>query len=153
MNNLNYDYFEEYKRLDKLCCDMYNTSHNGVTHYIDDMKATPYSTYHRIPNWESDFKRLQQLRHIRNILAHTEGAFYEEQCTQSDIDWIHSFVKRILTQSDPLALLHQNSKMQNTATTATTTRSKSKKPKALLLVAITIFNLFLMLIFITILHM
>ena len=55
-------------------------------------------------------EQLVRLRHIRNNLAHTEGAFHEEMCTQKDIDWVRDFHKRILNQSDPLAILYQYSK-------------------------------------------
>lgn len=77
MNDLNYIFFEEYKRLDKLCGELYNTPY-GVTHYIDDMKSAPRDSYRRISSWNTDLRELIRLRHIRNYLAHAEGAFHEE---------------------------------------------------------------------------
>ena len=59
MNNLNYIFFEEFKKLEKLCGEMYG-SHNGVTNYIDDMKDVPYSNYRDIPNWEDDLSQLKK---------------------------------------------------------------------------------------------
>lgn len=106
MKEINYVFFEEYKKLEKLCGDMYN-SHNGVTNYIDDMKSVSWSNYRSIKNWESDLKQLMRLRHIRNNLAHNEGAFDENVCTQYDIEWLHNFYKRILNQTDPLALKYK----------------------------------------------
>lgn len=103
MNNTNYAFFEEYKRLDKLCCDMYQCS-NGVTQYIEDMNTTPFCT---VSNWRDDLEQLKRLRHIRNDLAHTQGAFSENLCSQQDIDWIHDFYNRILQQTDPLAMRHR----------------------------------------------
>ncbi len=41
----------------------------GITHYIDDMKGVPEINY----------------RHIRNDLAHRQGAFDEEICTQEPL--------------------------------------------------------------------
>lgn len=108
MGNLNHDLFEEFKHLDKLCGEIYGEQH-GVTHYIDDMKMAPVSDYRRIPNWKEDLEQLIRLRHIRNYLAHTEGAFEENACTSTDIEWSRDFYERILNQSDPLALLHQYS--------------------------------------------
>ena len=108
MNRLNYTFFEEFKRLDKLCGQLYGAQ-NGVTHYIDNMKTVPVNNYRYISGWNSDLKELIRLRHIRNYLAHTEGAFEEENCTQKDIDWVRGFYNRILHQSDPIALLHKNS--------------------------------------------
>ena len=109
MNNLNYIFFEEFKKLEKLCGEMYG-SHNGVTNYIDDMKDVPYSNYRDIPNWEDDLSQLKKMRHIRNNLAHEEGAFAKKVCTQNDIRWIQTFIKRIMNQSDPLAIQHRNKK-------------------------------------------
>lgn len=107
MNNLNYIFFEEFKKLEKLCGEMYG-SHNGVTNYIDDMKDVPYSNYRDIPNWEDDLSQLKKMRHIRNNLAHEEGAFAKKVCTKNDIRWIQTFIKRIMNQSDPLAIQHRN---------------------------------------------
>lgn len=108
MDNLNYNFFEEYKRLDKLCGELYGDQH-GVSHYIDDMKDVPKNSYLHISNWKTDLEQLIRLRHIRNYLAHTEGAFNEEICTQKDIEWSQNFYKRILNQSDPIATLYQYS--------------------------------------------
>ncbi len=107
MENLNYVLFEEFKRLDKLCEEIYNAKH-GITNYINDMKSTSLYNYRHIPKWNTDLEQLIRLRNIRNQLAHSEGAFYQETCTQQDIDWIQNFHKRILEQSDPLAMLYQN---------------------------------------------
>lgn len=109
MDNLNYVFFEEFKRLDKLCGEIYNAQ-NGVTHYIDDMKTVPGFEYRAIPNWDSDLQQLLRLRHIRNNLAHAEDAFLEETCTQKEIDWLRDFYQRILKQSDPMALRYQNAR-------------------------------------------
>lgn len=48
MNDLNYVFFEEFKRLDKLCGELYNAPH-AVTHYIDDMKSTSWNDCRNIP--------------------------------------------------------------------------------------------------------
>lgn len=106
MNDLNYIFFEEFKKLDKLYGELYEAP-NGLTHYIDDMKAASSDKCSHIPNWKTDLKDLIRLRHIRNHLAHTEGAFNEDICTQHDINWIKNFHQRIMNQSDPLAMLTQ----------------------------------------------
>ncbi len=109
MNNLNYTLFEEYKVLDKLCGEIYDDPH-GVTRYIEDMKKVSPSIYRHLPNWQIDLEHLKLIRHIRNYLAHTQGAFDETVCTEQDITWIRDFYSRLLKQSDPLALLYQYSK-------------------------------------------
>lgn len=106
MNQLNHIFFEEYKSLDELCRQIYG-SQPGITHYIDDMKGVPERNYRHIPNWKADLKQLIRIRHIRNDLAHRQGAFDEEICTQEDIEWSQEFHERILKRSDPLALLHR----------------------------------------------
>ena len=111
MDNIAYTFFEEYKKLQRLCNDIYD-SNNGVTNYIDDMNAVPYSSSCMISNWMSDLKQLKRLRHIRNTLAHEEGSFNMNMCTLSDVKWIQSFYNRILNQSDPLSVLHQMKKTQ-----------------------------------------
>lgn len=115
MNETNIIFFEEFKELDHLCGELYEAPY-GVTHYIDDMKAVSENHYRLIPNWKADLKTLIRLRHIRNCLAHTEGAFYEDICTQNDIRWIQDFYQRILNQSDPLALRNQMSRKKRRAT-------------------------------------
>lgn len=107
LDNLNYIFFEEYKSLNKLCGEIYKNQ-TGVTCYIDNMKRIPWFEYQAVPNWKSDLQQLIKLRHIRNELAHTEGAFSMKICTQADINWIQNFHKRIMNQSDPLALLYRN---------------------------------------------
>lgn len=109
MNNLNYILFEEYKQLEKLCSEIYGEPH-GISHYIDDMKKVPLYEYRNLPNWQIDLTCLKQIRHIRNYLAHTQGAFDETVCTENDINWIRDFHDRLLNQSDPLAILYQHSK-------------------------------------------
>lgn len=106
MDHLNYVFFEEYKHLNKLCSELYKDQ-AGVTCYIEHMKRIPWSEYLSIPNWQTDLKELIRLRHIRNYLAHTEGAFEETICTQNDINWLQNFYNRILNQSDPIGMLYQ----------------------------------------------
>lgn len=107
MNKINITFFEEYKKLDRLCGDIYQDQH-GISHYIDDMKTKSHADSCDIPDWKTDLNQLIRIRHIRNQMAHAEGAFEEELCTQYDIDWIKSFYQRILAQADPCAMLYQN---------------------------------------------
>lgn len=107
MNKIKIAFFEEYKKLDRLCGDIYRDQH-GISHYIDDMKTKSHADSCDIPGWKTDLNQLIRIRHIRNQMAHAEGAFEEELCTQYDIDWIRNFYQRILAQADPCAMLYQN---------------------------------------------
>ena len=109
MSNLNFIFLEEYKHLDKLCSELYD-GQPGVTSYINDMKNMDWNDAREISNWKSDLSNLIRLRHIRNHLAHTEGAFDEKLCTSDDVNWMKDFRNRILKQTDPLAMLRINSK-------------------------------------------
>ena len=108
MNNLNFIFLEEYKHLDKLCSELYD-GQPGITSYINDMKSINLDNACRVPNWKADLSNLIRLRHIRNHLAHTEGAFNEKLCTNDDVDWVKDFRGRILKQDDPLAMLREHS--------------------------------------------
>lgn len=114
MENLNHQFFDTYAQLDKLCADMYGSA-PGVTHYIEDMKAASARKRPQIRNWDFDLSQLIRLRHIRNTLAHTPGAFAQPHCTQKDIDWMQQFHQRILTQTDPLASTRWQAKPVPTA--------------------------------------
>jgi len=62
------DFFEAYKHLDKLCCEVLNCS-NGVSTYIEQMEASP-SGRRLVPAWDSDYSALKHIRWVRNQIAH-----------------------------------------------------------------------------------
>lgn len=105
LKNCNYVFFEEFKRLDKLCSELYGGPH-GVSSYIDRMKNTRAWEARCIGGWETDLHQLIHLRHMRNHLAH-EGSFEETLSTQQDVEYLSVFYQRILRRNDPLALLEQ----------------------------------------------
>ena len=112
MSYLNYEFFDEFKALDNLCRDMYGKSIDnklGVTRYLEDMDEKSYRGAYCVPNWTFDYKQLKSVRNLRNELAHSQGTFSVEMCTQEDIDFIRSFRERILSQTDPIALLRKQS--------------------------------------------
>lgn len=100
-NETNTDFLEEYKRLDKLCRDIYR-SDNGISNYIDEMSQISTFTTKRIPNWSADLQQLITMRHIRNQLSHDVGTMDVAMCSLDDIDWLKEFHHRILAQEDPL---------------------------------------------------
>ena len=112
MGNLNDVFLEEFKRLDKMCRERYQ-SEKGVTSYISDMKRTATDKSRSIPNWDADLKALVRLRHLRNQLSHEVGTFHRSMCTQRDIAWLRAFNHRIFKHSDPLALLRRKGKNPN----------------------------------------
>ena len=94
-------FFEQYKRLDKLCGDMYQNNEeqkSGVTLYIEDMEA------HFLTHTEY-YKKLKHIRWVRNSIAHdTLGKAYSEP---QDLDTVTTFHKMLLSGSDPLSKLRK----------------------------------------------
>ena len=107
MGNINYQFLEAYKLLDKICREMYQ-GEKGVTAYIDDMKCVPVYESRAIPGWHSDLQQLIALRHLRNRMTHECGTLDQEMCTQSEIIWLNKFYSRILQRTDPIALLEKS---------------------------------------------
>lgn len=66
------EFFEEYKRLEHLCSDMYSCK-NGVSQYIEDMESRSPRETSLISSWYTDYKLLKHLRWIRNRIAHPEN--------------------------------------------------------------------------------
>ena len=107
MQNCNFAFLEEFKALDNICKELFD-SNKGITTYIDEMKAVPMFEHGVIHDWSNDLSRLIKLRHVRNTLSHEIGTLNQNMCTQSDINWLKDFKARILNQTDPLALLHKH---------------------------------------------
>lgn len=109
MANINQQFLEEYKYLDKLCKEVFD-SDKGVTSYIDYMRATPYENRQKILGWDNDLKRLVSLRHARNKLAHEVGTLDTALVTREDVDWIEEFYERIMNSDDPISKLTRTRK-------------------------------------------
>ena len=95
-------FIDSYKRLEKLCGDVMQCD-RPVTAYIDEMKATPRGAYY-VSGWESDLRQLKHYRWVRNQIVHEPDCTEENMCEAGDAAWIDQFYKRILAQTDPLAL-------------------------------------------------
>ena len=86
-------FFEEYKRLDHLCGDLFG-SRAGVTACLSQMERDTFEG-RRIPNWDADYQMLKCFRHLRARLAHEESAFETLDISQRDIADIQAFHKTI----------------------------------------------------------
>lgn len=115
MSYLNYRFFEEFKFLDNLCRDIYGKSTDnklGVTLYLEDMDKNPYKGPTKVPNWTSDYDKLKRARNIRNEIAHSNNSDTYDLVSQEDIDFVRSFRKRIIDQTDPISLLRKQTMQQ-----------------------------------------
>ncbi|MBR2109191.1 MAG: hypothetical protein IJ932_04500 [Ruminococcus sp.] len=99
MNSIESELFDEYKRVDSICRDMFFAD-KGVSAYIEQMEMTPTSMRYKFVGWDNDYKQLKHIRWVRNQLAHETG--YVE-CTQADVVWLRNFHDRLLNRTDPLA--------------------------------------------------
>lgn len=78
MKELNTDFYDEYKRLDKFCRDMF--SGQDGAEYIKQMENNALYRYY-VPTWDEDLRQLKRMRHLRNQLAH-EVEFDADLCTE-----------------------------------------------------------------------
>lgn len=111
-------FMNSYKRLDNLCRDMNGI---GVTGYIEDMEHTATGEYY-VPGWKKDYLQLKHYRYIRNQIAHENYATEDNMCSDEDEAWLENFHKRIMVQSDPLALHYKATKPQ-------AAKSQAAKPR------------------------
>ena len=104
MQSADNEFFEEYKRLDKLCSEMYSCQ-NGVSEYIAQMESKSYQGQYRISSWDSDYKMLKHVRWIRNQIAHDSGTYQISE--QGDLIFVRDFYNRIFSGRDSLTLLRK----------------------------------------------
>lgn len=110
MDNLNYDFFDEFKKLDKLCKEMYGKDTGnklGVTLYIEDMEKHDGIGRVKVIGWSDNYRRLKHIRHLRNALAHSNVSFSSNLCTQADLDFVRLFYSKMLDSSDPISALRK----------------------------------------------
>lgn len=104
MLDINVKFLEEYKSLDKLCKEMFD-SDEGVSRYILEMEySTDCQRYNS--SWKQFYDRLKKLRYYRNKLAH-DVDLYTDLCTTNDVEWLQKFHNDILEQQDPLAVVRK----------------------------------------------
>lgn len=58
-------------------------------------------------DWVSDYKNLKHYRYIRNQIVHENNINEDSICNEDDLMWVEQFHKRIINQTDPLALYHK----------------------------------------------
>ena len=98
------EFFEEYKRLDKLCSEMYSCQ-NGVSEYIAQMENKSYQGQYRVSSWDSDYKMLKHVRWVRNQIAHDSGLYQISE--PNDLEFVRDYRNRIFSGQDSLTLLRK----------------------------------------------
>ncbi len=119
LNILLVEYFGD---LEQVCNRIYNDTH-GVTAYINEMRDLETQGAQSIKGWPEALKRLKEIRHKRNKLSHGEVSFREEWAEKEDIEFLIAFRKKVLNQTDPIALYYKRRKTKSKPTRT----KKSKK--------------------------
>ena len=96
-------FFDEYKKLDALCKDMY-AFEKGVTDYLNNMEENFQQGTHTVRGWDRDYRAIKRLRHIRNLIGHQTGS---SGCTEADYNDLQRIHLRFLQHEDPLLLLEK----------------------------------------------
>lgn len=148
MNQTENRFFEEFKRLDKLCSEMYGDMH-GVTAYIEDMRAMEYANSCKADDFEETLRELVRLRHVRNALAHDTSLNNIDEVTENDIEWIINFYQKILATADPIALCSQKKQSFQSNEKVEKVQSRRKKKYKILLIDIGLIILLIILLVIT----
>lgn len=104
---LEIEFQEAYKRLDKLCKELF-ASETGVSTYIREMENAPTDYPRAAATWWKDYKELKHVRWVRNQLAHEVGALEAGICTKEDLLCAQEFYKRIMKAEDPFALARKS---------------------------------------------
>ena len=105
-------FMDSYKRLEKICGEVMNDDRR-VSAYIDEMINTPRGAF-LVKGWEEDLKQLKHYRWVRNKISHDPECTEKNMCNPSDVQWIDNFYKRIMKQTDPLALYRKAKQRKRT---------------------------------------
>ena len=110
-------FFEKYKRLDKLCSEIYNDP-KGISSYIADMEKNEYIGQKIIGSWRDTYKSLKHARWLRNRIAHDENI--SDICTSDDIDFVTDFYNQIFSSTDPISQLEKRKTSSYTSDSSST---------------------------------
>lgn len=103
------EFLDVYKNLDQLCRQILS-SDRGISEYIDEMSDESRGHW-MVVGWERDYKQLKRMRWLRNRLVHEADSFEDDLVNVKDIQWLHTFYRRIMECTDPFSLLHQSENM------------------------------------------
>lgn len=106
MDNIEIEFFEEYKKLDNLCKDLFR-SNLGVTKYIEEMEKTPFIDRRLVNSWNNYYDMLKHVKWIRNNIAHNNEY---SGCNKDDVENIKNFYQQIIEQKDPFSIINEKNK-------------------------------------------
>jgi len=95
-------FMDAYIHLEKICNEIYGTNH-GISKYIEDMEDTTQALQRDIPQWDSTYKKLKNIRWKRNQFVHEGNVEYDDL----DEVWLREFYQQIMNTDDPLSIKHR----------------------------------------------
>lgn len=104
MDHFNYQFFEEFTKLNMACVSVYQAE-DGTLGYLEQMGSVSAVGADLVPNWVQDLEQLHRYRTVYQALSQSTDAFEECLCTKEDVQWIMEFRNKIMERKDPLALL------------------------------------------------
>ncbi|MBO4420019.1 MAG: hypothetical protein J5789_09390 [Oscillospiraceae bacterium] len=110
MRDLNIDFLDLYKRVDRFIRDAYASS-EGVSEYLRQMEHNAFKGRILVSTWATDYNQLKRLRGIRNQLSHEVG-YDADLCEEADVHWLEDFRSRLYAAGDPLAVLRMAEKAE-----------------------------------------
>ena len=115
MRDLNIDFLDLYKRVDRFIKDAYASS-EGVSEYLRQMEHNDFKGRRIVSTWAKDYYQLKHLRWMRNQLSH-EVEYDADLCEEADYKWLEEFRSRLFAADDPIAVLRraENAKRQRYA--------------------------------------
>ena len=105
MRDLNIDFMDLYKSVDRFIRDAYSSA-EGVSEYIRQMEQNDFKGRRYVATWGADYDKLKRLRWIRNQLSHEVG-YDSDICEESDYDWLDTFRGRLYSSNDPMAIMNK----------------------------------------------
>ena len=105
MRDLNIDFMDLYKSVDRFIRDAYSSA-EGVSEYIRQMEQNDFKGRRCVATWVADYNNLKHLRWIRNQLSHEVG-YDSDICEESDYEWLETFRGRLYSANDPMAIINK----------------------------------------------
>ncbi len=102
MNRIDIEFLDEYKYVENFCKQAYGEE--SVKAYINEMKMNSTKGRAYISNWDNKMHTLIHLKSLRNSITHDN---IPQEVTEKDLFDIKRFYNELLTQQDPLTLLHK----------------------------------------------
>lgn len=125
MRELNIEFLDLYKRVDRFIRDAYSST-EGVSEYIRQMEQNDFKGRRYVAIWGADYDMLKRLRWIRNQLSH-EVEYDSDICEEADYNWLEAFMDRLYSTDDPISAMNKAEESERQRRLADQRRIQAKK--------------------------